>query len=83
MNPRTRSNRRTSAKVLLRIRPGRMIIIRPPLLRALGADPSQLMVAHEGNRLVISRRPSPQEASLARFKARLSALSLTVGACTA
>lgn len=78
MNPRTRSNRSTSAKVLLRIRPGRMIIIRPPLLRMLGADPSQLMVAHEGIRLVISRRPSPQAARLARFKARLSGPRTTV-----
>lgn len=80
MNPRTRSNRRTSAKVLLRIRPGRMIIIRPPLLRTLGADPSQLMVAHEGSRLVISRRPSPQEERLARFKVRLSAPRMAGGA---
>lgn len=79
MNPRTRSNRRTSAKVLLRIRPGRMIIIRPPLLRTLGADPSQLLVAHEGRRLVISRRPSPQEARLARFKARLSGPRMVAG----
>jgi len=80
MNLRTRSNRRTSAKVLLRIHPGRMIIIRPPLLRTLGADPSQLMVAHEGSHLVIARRPSPQESRLAHFKARLSAPGMTVGA---
>lgn len=66
--------------MLLRIRPGRMIIIRPPLLRMLGADPSQLMVAHEGNRLVISRRLSPQEARLGRFKTRLSGPRVAVGA---
>ncbi|QTQ38956.1 Uncharacterized protein ToN1_48600 [Aromatoleum petrolei] len=49
-----------------------MILIRPLLLRTLGADPAQLTVEQEGNRLVISRRLSPQEARLARLKTRLA-----------
>ena len=72
MDQGRRSNRRTSAKAIVRIRPGRMIIIRPSLLRTLGAEPSQLMVEQEGHRLVISRRRSQQEARLARLKARLA-----------
>ena len=91
MDQGARLNKRTSATAIVRIRPGRMIFIRPPLLRTLGADPKRLMVLEEGNRLVISTRPSPQEARLARFKARLAgrgslrvtAIALHSGGCIA
>ncbi|NMG27962.1 hypothetical protein [Aromatoleum evansii] len=63
---------RKAARAIVRIRPGRMIVIRPPLLRMLGADPAELMIDQDGHRLVIARRPTPQEARLARFKARLA-----------
>lgn len=60
----------------LRIRPGRLLILRPPLLRLLGADPARLMIEHDGPRLVIAQRPSRQETRLARFKSRLEVIRM-------
>jgi len=56
----------------VRIRPGGLLVIRPPLLRALGGDPARLTLEQDGNRLFLSRRQSPQEARVARLKARLT-----------
>lgn len=67
-----RQSEKKSMRAVLRIRPGGLVIIRPPLLRRLGGDPTNVTVELDGNRLYVGRRPSPQEARVARFESRLA-----------
>lgn len=65
-------------KKRVRIRPGGILIIPPMLLRTLGNDPKKLVVELTDGRLFLSRRLSPQQARLARFKARLEHLKTLI-----
>lgn len=56
----------------MRIRPGGVIVIPRPVLRALGGDPAKISVEVKANRLVLEQRRSPVEARLEKFKAKLA-----------
>lgn len=71
-----RQTRRRWIGPSLRIRPRRLLILRPPLLRLLGADPARLMIEQDGGRLVVVPRPSGQDARLLRFKSRLEVIRM-------
>lgn len=55
-----------------RIRPGGRIVVPPAVLKALGGRPESLVLELRGGRLLLSRRQSPAEAKLAKFKARMA-----------
>ena len=55
-----------------RMRPGRILIIPPPLFQVLGCYADDIIVQCEAGRIVLSKRRSPQETRLARLKARLA-----------
>lgn len=58
-----------------RIRPGGMIVIPRPILFALGwslGGGMEVTFEMRGNRLFVAKKPTPGEAKLTRFKARLN-----------
>ena len=61
-----------SKRLQSRIRPGGRIVVPPAVLKALGGRPESLVLELQGNRLLLSRRQSPIEARLAKFKARMA-----------
>lgn len=67
-----RLSRRKPIRAVLRIRPGGLVVLRPPLLRRIGADATNLTVEEQGGRLFVVRRPSKQEALIARLRLRLA-----------
>jgi hypothetical protein len=64
-------HRSLSKRFQSRIRPGGRIVIPPAMLKALGGRPDSLVLELQGNRLLLSRRQSPIETKLAKFKARM------------
>lgn len=62
-----------------RIRPGGVLVIPPPLLRKLGGDSTKLIVEQQGNRLVVSKRPTVTESRIATLKAWNAKKSRLVG----
>lgn len=68
-----RQSGRRAIRAVLRIRPGGLVVRPPPLLRRIGADATNLTVVAEGGQLVVARRPSCQEARVARLRLRLAA----------